>query len=356
MTPISDISSESFDVSKLYENLMGSLGLDPAGVDAKTLQQLFGMGENLKMGPADQSPYGKGAEGKPKKVLLSKPNFDKAYAADFDKLLACLQTENSQLQLEQAKKRYQNMDKKLDETAKFKNEKLEAQAKEMSRQETQSLLSKILSGIAMALAIAIAVLSAVATFGADSAGAAAVIVCVIAIASATFSAATFVLDVSGGNEAIVESLAKNYEGPNCNHREAKQKAQQVWGYVQMGIGIALAIGSMGAGFASGAAEGVSVAVKTAQYAMSGTQLALGLAQTGTGLWTTLSQKDAAKEQAELIELDTFINRLSQNLSEMEEDLNKIIEMLESGFGTLQQFVDETHESFLKLATAAPQYG
>lgn len=348
MIPVTGGNNDNLDLSKLYDGLLNNLGIDPAKVDGKTLESLFAQYQNFTVTDGKGRPVSGGKANR--KVNLTRPDLKKAGAVDYQKLVDMLDSENIKVQLAQAKKRYQNLMKKLDSTSTEKNFRFVSQAAAQERQENQSIVQKILAGIAVALAAIVAVAVCVGTGGAGAPAA------IAAIVAAAFAAVSFIMDVSGGNEAIVESMAEDFKGPNCNASEAKLKASKIWGGVQIGLGLAVAIGTFGAGMFGAASETVNTTAKVVQSVTSTIALAHGMGQTGFAIYTAVDSRDASEDSVELIGLDKYVSTLTQHIEEEEEAINTIMDLLEKGIQNLADMMQGNYENELKLAENNIQYG
>ena len=346
MTPVSIGQNDNLDLSKLYDGLLNKLGVDPAKVDSKTLESIFAQYKNFSItdGEGPTVPGGRTN----RKVNLTPPDAKKVASVDYQMLVEMLNNENVEVQAQQAKKRFQNLRDQIDASSSDKNLRLMNLAEGQESQESASFWMKLMSGGGMALSIAVAVGATVATGGGAIAA--------VGLVAAAFSTLSFVMDVSGGNEAMTDTIASWCVGPDCNQSEAKLKAGKIWGGIQIGVGFAVAATSFGVGLFGAAGETVNATAKVVQSVAGTASLVHGLGQTGFGIYNAHESKELGEDQAELTDLDVNFSMLSQHAEEEEEAINTIMALFEHGLNSLGDLLQSNYENVQRVAANNIQYG
>ncbi len=281
-----------------------------------------------------------------------------AVEADLAKLVAYLLLTSDEEQAKIAQERLKaQLDKMDSEQQKVLNKIVES-IEETKRQIEAQKKSGILGWIMAALSVIAAAVTIAVTLGAATP--LAVAGCVLACTSAALSLTTQALSASGVMEKHCESRAEEMmkDDPTLTKSEAMKKAQKEW---NLGFTIAsavLAVASLGVGIASMtslAKVGLETAKKTvealskpmAQLALKisslliqGSQMGLSITQTVNSFNLAELAKNAAETEAEIAELQAFLDLIKQACEEEEETLQNLLAQIADVFKFLEECVGE----------------
>lgn len=306
-----------------------------------------------------------GATGAPS---LDNPGDESARQANLEKLLSYLQLDNEQRQTQMAKDRIKLQQENLDAEHDERMDQINDSIKKMKDAESASVWSRAFSWIGAIVSVIAAVALTVVTGGA-AAG--------FAIAGAAIAVSALILNETGAMESMTKALAESLQ-ETCGL--SKSKAQLVASLIiNVGI-IALSagcsIGGMVAGMGSAAsaaakvgetaAKAADIASQTAKQSSSifgmsmqtakmiqnvistvgiGTAAA-SLAAAGAGTYYSKRSDDA---RAETTELEKFITQLQQRLAESQEELQILIQMIQSGLSEIAQMVGSATDTSSEIA-------
>ena len=332
-------------------------------IQSKALEVLAGT--NVKVTRSDDTSAGgigeKKTFGATNIPVLDNPDDVKAKEADLAKLIAYLQLDNQDRQTEMAKDRIDMQKAGLDTEQKDRMKQIDEQIKKMEKAEKAAKLSRIFGWIGAILAVAAAAVLTVVT-GGLAAG--------FAIAGAALAVTSLVLNETGAMEAITEKLADHLqEKYGWDRNKAMLAASLIINISIMVLQLGCSVGSMVAGIAAAgkaaadaAATGAKVAgeaakisaatLQTARQVQTGITIAntgVGFVSLGTGALTTYRSFMADSSKADTTELEKFMTMLRQRLEESQEELQKILEQIQSGIGELAQMIGSATDTSAEIA-------
>ena len=329
--------------------LAKGLGLSEKATQAvKEVAALLG---NRNVSVAAAAPKGEtgtvaGATGAP---VLDNPDDEKAKEADLEKLIAYLQLENSKEQSESAKARIESLKGQLEIEHKDRKAKMDKSLKEMDEAAKARTRNKVFGWLMTGLAILGAVVACVATGG----------LAVGAVIGAGIALGAQILNETGAMEKIVGGLSDALQSLGMSKMAADIVAQ-------VAITLVIVAASLGAG-AAGAASSVtqltSAIGKALQNAAQLIKPALTIATGIIGATSTVSGGVGAYQNyksgmsdAELKETEKYLAIIQQKMEEAEEELQKILEMIQDLVGQIAQLLssqtDTTNEIAMQMGQMA----
>ena len=336
-------------VKEIYKNVVDILSGDNVKVSKGTTTGVDGNRDTSKTS---------GSTGVP---VLDNPDDAKAKDVDLSKLISYLQLDNEERQAEMARDRIDMQKSNLDTEHKDRMKQIDESIKKMEKAEKAAKIARIFGWIGAFLAIAAAAVLTVVT-GGLAAG--------FAIAGAALAVTSLVLNETGAMDKMIEGLADHLqEKYGWDRNKAMLAASLIINISMMVLQLGCSIGGMVAGIAGAskaaadaAATGAKVSADAAK--MSATtmqtarqiQTAITVANTGVGfmslatgaLTTYLTYKsDSAK--ADTTELEKFMTMLQQRLDESQEELQKILELIQSGIGELAQMIGSATDTSSEIA-------
>ena len=378
---MSDISTApvttktSYHLPKNIEDAVGKL----TGGDAQKTKEIISEVANILSG--DNVRVSRGAttgvdgnkdtsrtSGATSTPSLDNPDDSTAKEANLEKLISYLQLDNEERQTEMAKDRIQLQQNSLDAEHDERMEQIDESIKKMKESETASTWSRVFGWLGAIVSVIAAVALTVVTGGA-AAG--------FAIAGAALAVTSLVLNETGAMDTITKSLAESLQSSFGMSKSKAQLAASL--IINVGI-IALSagcsIGGMVAGMSSAAsaaakvgetaAKAVDVASKAAKESTNifgiSTQTAkliqniistvgigtaaASLAASGAGTYYSKRSDDA---KAETTELEKFIAQLQQRLSESEEELQTLLQLVQAGLSDIAQMIGSATDTSSEIA-------
>ena len=350
----------------MYESLSKT-----SGADGTELKEVVGKamevlaGANLSVTKSDTTGSAGTAErkttGATNVPVLDNPNDAKAKEADLAKLISYLQLDNQERQTQMAKDRIDMQKSGLDTEQKDRMKQIDESIKKMEKAEKAAKLSRIFGWIGAALAIAAAAVLTVVT-GGLAAG--------FAIAGAALAVTSLVLNETGAMDKMTEKLADHLqEKYGWDRNKAMLAASLIINISIMVLQLGCSVGGMVAGIAAagkaaadagatgakvaGEAAKISAAtLQTARQVQTGITVAntgVGVVSLGTGALTTYRSFKADSAKADTTELEKFMTMLQQRLDESQEELQKILEQIQSGIGELAQMIGSATDTSAEIA-------
>ena len=338
-----------------YESL-SKLG----GEDSTELKEVVGKtmevlaGTNLKVTKSDAA----GVEGTAEKKTsgatnvpsLDNPDDTVQVAANLEKLVSYLQLDNDERQTEMAKDRIELQQESLDAEHDERMEQIDESIQKMKDAEKSSTVNRIFGWIGAILSVAAAVVLTVVT-GGVAAG--------FAIAGAVLAVTSLALNESGAMDTITEKLADHLQSTyGWSKSDSQLAASLIINLSITAASLACSIGGMVSGFSS-AANAVSNTANTIQKVSDtarSVQNAITIANTATGAGSLLTgglssyfSYRSSSAKADTTELEKFIKTLQQRLDESEEELQAILEQLESNVGTIAQMLSSATDTSTEIA-------
>ena len=280
-----------------------------------------------------------GATGVP---VLDNPDDEKAKEADLEKLIAYLQLENSKEQAEAAKSRIDSIKGELELEHKDRKAKMDKSLKDMEEAAAARKRNSFFGWLMTGLAILGAVIACVATGG----------VAVGAVIGAGIALTAQVLNETGVMEKIVGGLSDALQSLGMSKMAADIVAQ-------VAVTLLVIAASVGAGFAGGAASATQLTSEIGKVLQAGAQLikpALSLATGIIGVGATISGGVGAYQSfksgmsdAELKETEKYLAIIQQKMAEAEEELQKILLMIQDLVGQIAQLLSSQTDTTAEIA-------
>ena len=340
------------DISAQAEKANGADSAKVKEVVGKAMEILAG--HNLNVTRADTA----GADGAAEKKTagatnvpaLDNPNDVEQLEANLEKLISYLQLDNEERQTAMAKDRIELQKSSLDKEHDGRMKEINESVKKMQDAEKSSKISRIFGWIGAILSVVAAVALTVVSGGTAAA---------FAIAGAVLAVTSLVMNETGAMDAITEKLAKHLqEKYGWDKNKSQLIASLVINLTIMAGSLACSIGGMVSGISSAAkavADGANAVHKVSELAKN-VQNAITILNTATtaaalaagGANTYLTYR-AESKQADVTELEKFIQQLQQRLDESEEELEQILEQIESNIGAIADLLSSATDTSAQIA-------
>ena len=259
---------------------------------------------------------------------LDNPDDAKAKEADLEKLLMYLQLENAEEQAQMAQDRINAQKDSLASAHKERMGKIKESLEKMDKAARANKINKIFGWLMAAIAVVIAVAACVATGG----------VAVGPCIGAFIAVGACVLSETGAMDKITEKLAEGLEKLGLSKDAAKIIAQVAMALVIMAASLACC--------GAGAGAALSNTAKAAQVIAHNIQKGADIAMKVMGLVSVVSNGvgaglnyEAGKTQADVTETGKILALLRQKMEESEDELQKIIELIQDVFSNLVAILD-----------------
>ena len=253
--------------------------------------------------------------------VLDNPDDEKAKEADLEKLIAYLQLENSKEQAEAAKARIDSIKGELEVEHKDRKAKMDKSLKDMEEAAAARKRNSFFGWLMTGLAILGAIVACVATGG----------VAVGAVIGAGIALTAQILNETGVMEKIVGGLSDALQSLGMSKMAADIVAQ----VAITAVIIAASVGAGAAGAAGKVTELTSALGKILQSAAQAVAPALQISTGIIGLGSTISggvgayqSFKAGMSQADVTETEKFLAVIQQKMEEAEEELEKILQMIQ----------------------------
>ena len=328
--------------------LADGLGLSESAT--QTVKEVASLLGNRSISLAAAAPKGEvgntaGANGVP---VLDSPDDEKAKEADLEKLVAYLQLENEKEQTETATKRIETMKGELETEHQNRKEKIQKALDDMDAAAKARTANKVFGWIMTGLAILGAVVACVMTGG----------IAVGAVIGAGIALTAQILNETGTMDKIVNGLADKLHEAGMSKSGAQILAQII-------VTSIIILCSVGAGAAGGMVAG---ATKTASAVMMALRHAAELAQPflkiGTGVMGVIGtfsgavgiyeNYKAGMSQADATETEKYIAIIQQRLDEAQEELEKILDIIQSFVGQIAQLLSSQTDTTAEIASKMGQ--
>lgn len=343
----------------MYESLSKTSGEDSTElkeVVSKAMEVLAGA--NLSVTKSDTAGVGGTAEkkttGSTNVPALDDPGDSRQIAMNLEKLVSYLQLDNQERQTEQAKERIELQQETLDSEHEDRMSQIDDSIQKMKDAEKASTISRIFGWIGAVLAVAAAVALTVVT-GGVAAG--------FAIAGAVLAVSSLVLNETGAMDSMTTALSEHLQSAHgMSKKDAQLAASLIINLSITAASLACSIGGMVAGLSSAAAAAANTAdtvqkvaglseqtARTIQTAITVANTGAGagsLAASGTSTYFTYRSETS---KADTTEMEKFIKTLQQRLDECEEELQRILEQMESNIGTIAQMLSSATDTSTEIA-------
>ena len=269
---------------------------------------------------------------------LDNPDDAKAKEADLEKLLMYLQLENSEEQAKLAQDRINVQKDSLGKAHEERMKKINESLEKMDKAARSNKASKIFGWLMAAVAVVIAVAACVATGG----------IAVGPCIGAAIAVGAMILTETGAMDKITEKLAEGLEKLGMSKDAARIVAQVAMALVIMAASLACC--------GAGAAAAVSNTAKTAQLVAQNIQKGADIAMKLLGVVSVVSggvsaglNYEAGKTQAEVTETSKVLALLRKQLEDSEEELQKILELIQNVFANLVALLDSETDTQKTIA-------
>ena len=274
--------------------------------------------------------------------VLDNPDDEKAKEADLEKLIAYLQLENSKEQAEAAKSRIDSIKGELELEHKDRKAKMDKSLKDMEEAAAARKRNSFFGWLMTGLAILGAIVACVATGG----------VAVGAVIGAGIALTAQILNETGVMEKIVGGLSDALQSLGMSKMAADIVAQ----VAITAVIIAASIGAGAAGAAGKVTELTSALGKILQTAAQAVAPALQIGTGIIGLGSTISggvgayqSFKAGMSQADVTETEKFLAVIQQKMEEAEEELEKILQMIQDLVGQIVQLLSSQTDTTAEIA-------
>lgn len=287
---------------------------------------------------------------------LDNPDDVKQKEVDLAKLISYLQLDNDKRQAELAKDRIQLQQNTMDQRHAQQMEKIDESLAEMDKAAKTGLAMKIFGWIMAAVAVAIAVAACVATGG----------VAVGAVVGAVIAIGMCVANETGAMNSLTEAIASGFEKMGLSKEAAQILAAVTTAVLVIAVTVAGgAGGSAIAGLFSSAAKGAATATQavvtssmaTAKAWQSGLQISaavLGVGTTATAGYAGVQNYKATMLQSETTETEKFMAMMQQQISESQEELEKILSQIQSCYGDIAAIINSSIDTEKEIAEKTGQ--
>ena len=283
---------------------------------------------------------------------LDNPGDVKQLEANLEKLVAYLQLDNEERQTQMAKDRIDIQKDNLETEHNDRMKELEKSFKKMEDAEKARMASRIFGWLGAILAVVAAVVVTVVT-GGVAAG--------FAIAGAAMAVTALIMNETGAMESLTNKLSEHLQE---KYGMSKSQAQLAASLI---INISIMVAQLGCAIGSAAGAAASAAKVAAEAAATGTAAAIsttaktvqsvvtiantavsagGLASGGVNSFFTYRSDDS---KADVMELQKFITMLQQRLDESEEELQLIVEQLQSAITKIADLISSATDQSAEIA-------
>ena len=278
-----------------------------------------------------------GATGTPS---LDNPDDAAAKEVDLEKLIMYLQLESSEEQAQLAQERINMQKDTLATSHKERMDKLNESLEKMDKAARTNKFNKIFGWLMAAVAVVVAVAACVATGG----------VAIGPCIGAAIAVGTCILTATGAMDKILEGIAKGLEKLGMS-KEAAQIVAQVAMAVVI---IAATLATCGAGVGAAASSTAATIAQTIQKGADIAMKLMGVASiisNGVGAGQNYS---ASMAQADVTEMAKVLAQLRQQLQDSEDELQKILELIQNIFSGIVAILNSETETQKVIAQQMAQ--
>lgn len=274
-----------------------------------------------------------GATGAP---VLDNPDDKAAKEANLERLVAFLQLDNDERQTQMAQDRIDTLKGSLKSEHEGRAKKIQKSLDDMDKAAASQKRNKIFGWLMTALAVVAAVVACVATGGLATG----------AVVAAGLALTCQILNETGVMEKLTDKLAKGLESLGLS----KEAAQIV---AQVAVAVAIVAASIAAGNIGGAAGAVSSTVKAVTDVLrpivaiaTGVMGGISLVSSGVGAYEGYK---SGMSQADVKETEKFLQLIRQKLEESEEELQQILDAIQSLMGQLADLLSSATDTGDEIA-------
>ncbi len=281
-----------------------------------------------------------GATGVPS---IDNPDDPVAKEVDLEKLLMYLQLENTEEQAQVAQDRIESQKDSLASQHKERLEKIKETMEKMDEAAASSLFSKIFGWLMAAVAVVVAVAACVATGG----------IAIGPVIGAVLAVGCMVLNETGAMEEIVKGLADLLESMGMDKQAAQIVAQVV---IALAI-MAASIACCGAGASIAIGNTSAAAAQLAQNIQKAAEIAMKVIAIGSTIAGGVAagkNYESGMAQAELTETTKILEILRQQLEESQDELEKILEMIQNIYSDIVNILNSETETMSTIANQISQ--
>ncbi len=346
--PINNVSTASTAPNQIFEQFEKLAGESTMAKDVigKAMEVLAGA--NVKVTRSDAT----GADGVAEKKTtgatstpaLDNPADVKQVEANLEKLVMYLQLDNDKRQAEMAKSRIDMQKATLEKEHKGRMKEINKSLNEMAKAQRASLASRIFGWLGAIVAAVAAVVTTFVTGG--MAGA-------FAIAGAVMAITNLALNESGAMKKITNKMAESMEKTfNLTPTQARRAAELTLGITMLVVQIGFAVGALisASSQAAGvAAKAASVIGKTVQNYVGWGAMGIGVGAIAAGGVNTIMNYNSQRQQANVTELEKFLQLIQQCLDESQEELQQILQQIQSGTGKVAEIITSATDTSAEIS-------
>ncbi len=280
-----------------------------------------------------------------------------AFDEDLETLIGLLQLEQSEKDAAVAKERIKQLSAQFQSIHDGRMKKIDEAIKKQEKADKAAKRNKWLSIFGAVIAVVAAVVTSVFTLGASTVVTAGIIAASLSIASAAIAVTGCALTLSGGDEKLMEALAKVHQKcSGCSDKTAKKFASDFYAYFGIALSGLCAIGSLGSGVVNSiqlAGKEVTylvsaIAQKVINHTMQGIGLVNSSVSTGFGADSMHKNSEASKANAETKEIAAFIQLLQKEMDDAQEMLENIVNSLQNTVAQILDILDNVANSKIKI--------
>ncbi len=279
-----------------------------------------------------------GASGVP---VLDDPGDQAAVEANLERLIAFLQLDNDERQAELAHQRIDTLKKTLESEHANRGKKIQKSLDDMDKAAASQKRNRIFGWLMTALAVVAAVVACVATGGLATG----------AVVAAGIALTCQVLNETGVMEKLTEKLAEGLEKLGLSKEASKLVAQIVIAAVIIAACITSGcIGSIGSNV-SNAVKAVMDVVQPILKVAAGVMGGVALVSNTVG---AVQNYQSSMSQAEVTETEKYLAMIRQKLEESQEELQKILDSIQSLIGQLADLLSSSSETSEEIVSQIGQ--
>ncbi len=329
--PIEAINgNEKTNSKELYEMMLKLMGQDSTNATEteKVISQMTEIlareGLKISTNGTNGAKSASGIQPIANGPTLKTSGTDKAITTELlEKLIAFLMMKSTDKQIELSRKRIEGNQAEISARHQEQVKKLDESIQKAKEAEKQKRRRKIFGWLFAIVAVVVAAVVCVATGG----------LAVGPVVGALLAVGSAVLTQTDCMEKLQEKLMKHLME---KHDMDKKEAMKWAGIIMLGIN--LAVMAVTAALTGGASAGE--AFQTAMKALKVVSLGLTAANAYTSFESTFTNKAAADAQVDLTLLNKILQQLQQRMDEEEEELKKLIDLLQSSFTGLASLIEK----------------
>jgi hypothetical protein len=279
-----------------------------------------------------------GATGAP---VLDNPDDQAAVEANLERLIAFLQLDNDERQAQLAQERIETLKNSLKSEHEGRAKKIQKSLDDMDKAAASQKRNRIFGWLMTALAVVAAVVACVATGGLATG----------AVVAAGIALTCQILNETGVMEKLTEKLAEGLEKLGLSKEASKLVAQIAIAAVIIAACITSGcIGSIGSQV-SNTVKAVMDVVQPILKVAAGVMGGVALVSNTVG---AVQNYQSSMSQAEVTETEKYLALIRQKLEESQEELQKILDAIQSLVGQLSDLLSSSTETSEEIVSQIGQ--